>query len=78
MEITFDDVMEFIIKNSDNRERMDKLNKITFPFTTSYENKYWKKEVSVWWKYQPSYEDLKDIIEAPLWTFPWDDLFMKK
>lgn len=65
MEITFEDVIEFVIKNSDKRERMDKLNKITFPFTTSYENKYWKKKTDyiMWWSYQPSYEDLRDFVE---------------
>lgn len=64
MEITFEDVMEFVIKNSDHREWMDKLNKITFPFTTSYENKYWKKnDFKIWWRYEPSYDDLRDSIE---------------
>lgn len=65
MEITFEDVIEFVIKNSENRERMDKLNKITFPFTTSYEKKYSTKSYTTY-GYQPSYEDLKDIVEAPL------------
>lgn len=36
MRITIDDVIEFIIKNSDKTERMDKINKITFPFTQKY------------------------------------------
>lgn len=80
MKITFEDVVEFVIKNSDNRERMDKLNKITFPFTTSYDKKYGRTKETLWlWgKYEPSYEDLKEIVEAPLWTFSWDDLLMKK
>lgn len=34
--ITIDDVIEFIIKNSDKTEWMDKINKITFPFTSKY------------------------------------------
>ncbi|MBO7713852.1 MAG: hypothetical protein J6S85_09810 [Methanobrevibacter sp.] len=34
--ITLSDVIEFIVKNSENKERMDKINKITFPFTTKY------------------------------------------
>jgi len=34
--ITIDDVIEFIVKNSDNTEWMDKLNKATFPFTSKY------------------------------------------
>lgn len=80
MEIKFEDVIEFIIKNSENREQMDKINKISFPFTTSYENKYStkKKNIVVGGAYQPSYEDLKDIVEAPLGTFSWEDLFLKK
>ena len=48
MKITFEDVVEFVIKNSDNRERMDKLNKITFPFTTSYDKKYGRTKETVW------------------------------
>ena len=68
MEITFEDVIEFVVKNSDHRERMDKLNKITFPFTTSYENKYCKKEDEIiigGSGYQPSFDDLKDFMERP-------------
>lgn len=34
--LTIEDVIEFIVKNSDKTERMDKINKITFPFTTKY------------------------------------------
>ncbi len=37
-EITIDDVIEFIIKNCDNTELMDKINKTSFPFTTKYLN----------------------------------------
>ena len=33
-EITFTDVVEWIAKNSDNTLWMDKLNKLTFPFTS--------------------------------------------
>lgn len=36
-EITLEDVMFFIIQNSENKEAMDKINKTTFPFTTKYE-----------------------------------------
>lgn len=81
MEIKFEDVIEFVIKNSDHRERMDKLNKITFPFTTSYENKYSKKKSEIRLGgsgYQPSYDDMKELIESPLGTFPWDDLLINK
>ena len=35
-EITFTDVVEFIARNSDKTLRMDKLNKLTFPFTSKY------------------------------------------
>lgn len=35
-EITFKDVVEFIAVNSDQTARMDKLNKLTFPFTSKY------------------------------------------
>lgn len=35
-EITFEDVIEFIARNSDNTLWMDKLNKLTFPFTSKY------------------------------------------
>ena len=37
-EITIDDVIEFIIRNCDNTELMDKINKTSFPFTTKYLN----------------------------------------
>ena len=36
MMIKLEDVIEFIIKNSDKTEWMDKINKITFPFTSKY------------------------------------------
>ena len=65
---TIDDVIEFIIKNSDNTQRMDRINKITFPFTSKYDSKFTKKKASdeiriggSW--YQPSYWDFKDFIE---------------
>lgn len=35
-EITIEDVMMFIIHNSENTEIMDKINKTTFPFTSKY------------------------------------------
>ena len=35
-EITFTDVVEFIARNSDQTAWMDKLNKLTFPFTSKY------------------------------------------
>jgi hypothetical protein len=46
---TIEDVIEFIIKNSDNTERMDRINKITFPFTSKYNNKFTtKKKETIW------------------------------
>lgn len=41
-EITIDDILLFIVQNSDNTEVMDKINKATFPFTSKYAN-YTKK-----------------------------------
>ena len=35
-EITIDDIIEFIIKNCDNTELMDKISRTSFPFTTKY------------------------------------------
>lgn len=35
-EITFTDVVEWIARNSDQTAWMDKLNKLTFPFTSKY------------------------------------------
>lgn len=35
-EITLDDVIEFIIRNCDDREAMDKISRTSFPFTTKY------------------------------------------
>ena len=35
-EITLDDVIEFIIRNCDDRKAMDKISKTSFPFTTKY------------------------------------------
>lgn len=44
-EITLDDVIEFIIRNCDDREAMDKISRTSFPFTTKYlENDQSKKK----------------------------------
>jgi hypothetical protein len=40
-EITFTDVVEFIARNSDETFWMDKLNKLTFPFTSKYKLQSW-------------------------------------
>ena len=37
-EITIDDVIEFIIKNCDNTELMDKISRVSFPFSSKYLN----------------------------------------
>lgn len=89
-EITFEDVIEFIARNSDNTLWMDKLNKLTFPFTSKYtlqsgfaiprwESKHYtveelEAEVNkpLWWK-EPSYEDIKDTVEAPRGKYEWEN-----
>lgn len=38
--MTMDDIVEFIIKNSDKTEWMDRINKITFPFTSKYSSRF--------------------------------------
>lgn len=38
-EITLDDVIEFIIRNCDDREAMDKISRTSFPFTSKYLNR---------------------------------------
>lgn len=35
-EITLDDVIKFIIENYEDREAMDKISQVSFPFTTKY------------------------------------------
>jgi hypothetical protein len=48
MMIKLEDVIEFIIKNSDNTEWMDRINKITFPFTSKYNSRFTeKKEIRI-------------------------------
>lgn len=64
-EITINEVMDFIFSNCNETELMDKINKITFPFTSKYDRFYNRKDVRIWWNYQPSYDDLKDFIERP-------------
>lgn len=67
-EITINEVMDFIISHCNEMELMDKINKITFPFTSKYDKFYSKKEIKIWGNgYQPSYEDLKDFRE--MWDF---------
>ena len=43
-EITYDDVLMFIVKNKDNEEMMGDLNRTTFPFTAKYKRKYFTPE----------------------------------
>lgn len=38
-EITYEDVRDWITKNSDNKEAMDELNRLTYVFTTKYEER---------------------------------------
>lgn len=66
--ITFEEVVEFIALNSDETEWMDKLNKLTFPFTSKY--KYNSgfaipKETKHY-----TTEELEEIVNKPL---PLDD-----
>ena len=35
--IWINEILEFIVKNSENKEWMDRINKVSFPFTTKYE-----------------------------------------
>ena len=42
-EITYDDVLLFIIKNKEKVEIMDDLNKTVYPFTSRYRNREKKK-----------------------------------
>ena len=66
-EITINNVMEFIFQNCNDTEMMDKINRITFPFTSKFDNyttrNSSKRRIKVWWGYQPSYEDLRELIE---------------
>ena len=50
-EITLDDVIEFIIRNCDDRAAMDKISKTSFPFTTKYLNNNKEKERQTQWGY---------------------------
>ena len=50
-EITLDDVIEFIIRNCDDREAMDKISKTSFPFTTKYLNNNKEREKQTQWGY---------------------------
>lgn len=42
-EITYDDVLMFIVKNKDNVEIMDDLNRTVYPFTSRYRNRVEQK-----------------------------------
>lgn len=53
-EIDLKDVIEYIINHCDDKEAMDKINKITFPFTTRYDEKFW-------WKKVHQYKDLYSL-----------------
>lgn len=44
-EITYDDVLMFIVKNKDNEEMMADLNRTTFPFTAKYKKNYWGQKI---------------------------------
>lgn len=38
-EITYEEVSEWILKNRDDEEAMNSLNKLTFPYTTKYKER---------------------------------------
>ena len=52
-EITLDDVIEFIIKNCDDRKAMDKISKTSFPFTTKYLEKQESRSTVTIDRYSP-------------------------
>lgn len=63
--ITFEDVVEFVALNSDETEWMDKLNKLTFPFTSKYK---YQSGFQVWDKKETkklTTEDLEEIVKKP-------------
>lgn len=43
-EITFADVVAFIITNCDDEKVMDKINRMTFPFTSKFKTTNQKKQ----------------------------------
>lgn len=42
-EMNLEDILIWIIKNSEDRKAMDKINEITFQFTTKYAEKFGKR-----------------------------------
>jgi len=47
MKITLEDVIEFIIKNSEETEWMDKINNLTFPFTSKFKRLHGDKRIEI-------------------------------
>ena len=47
MRITLEDVIEFIIKNSEETEWMDKINNLTFPFTSKFKRLHGDKRIEI-------------------------------
>lgn len=50
-------IVDFIVRHSDDTQTMDKLNKITFPFTSKFMSYQKDKETSTW--SSSSYEEKK-------------------
>lgn len=68
---TLNNVIEFIIKNSDKTERMDRINKITFPFTSKYNSRFKKSEFEKALERTKAIEDdYWELVKSPLGTFP--------
>lgn len=56
-EITRDDVVRFILYHSDDTEMIDKINKISYPFTSRYNNSVIKN------KNNATIQDFENTIE---------------
>ena len=63
--ITFEDVIEFIALNSDETEWMDKLNKLTFPFTSKYKYQSWFAVHEKTETKKLTTEDLEELVKKP-------------
>lgn len=65
-DLTWEDVVNFIVQNSDNEEMMDKLNKITYPFTSRYKDNYKLNKPVKHYKL----EDLEEEVNKPFNYIP--------
>lgn len=60
-EMTYDDVLMFIVKNKDNVEIMDDLNRTVYPFTSRYKNRVEQKEKHRWYFFGDNSDDTVNI-----------------